>query len=146
MQFLSLILAVVACFILATEASLHSSNADRHMSRAERTVLSKRSTYHGKATWFVPSKEGGSDGACGKHEDDDALIVALNHPQYGDMSSKSKWCGKKIKISANGKHVTATVNDACPECKHGDLDLTPVLFEKLADLDKGIIKISWTEI
>ena len=55
-------------------------------------------TYHGQATWFVPADEGGPIGACGGHEDNDFLIVALNHEQYGDMDAKSKWCNKKIMV------------------------------------------------
>ncbi|KAI9013766.1 hypothetical protein CLU79DRAFT_768639 [Phycomyces nitens] len=64
------------------------------------------------------------------------------------MSKKSKWCGKKIRITGpSGKSVVATVNDACPGCKHGDLDLTPILFKQIiGNMNKGIGKIKWTEI
>ncbi|ORZ06939.1 RlpA-like double-psi beta-barrel-protein domain-containing protein-containing protein [Absidia repens] len=104
----------------------------------------KKKTYKGTATWFLPASEGGSTGACGPKEGNHSPIVALNHPQYGNMSKKSKWCGKKIRITGPKGSVTATVNDACPECKHGDLDLTPVLFKKvIGDMDIGVGKIKW---
>ncbi|KAI8884650.1 hypothetical protein K501DRAFT_181710, partial [Backusella circina FSU 941] len=102
-------------------------------------------SYSGTATFFHPATEGGSTGACGPDEDDDSDIVALNAPQYGDMSEKSSWCGKKISIKGPAGTATATVNDACPECDEGDLDLTPKLFSKIVgDLDKGVGHITWS--
>ncbi|OAD02849.1 hypothetical protein MUCCIDRAFT_124886, partial [Mucor lusitanicus CBS 277.49] len=105
---------------------------------------SSSKSYSGTATWFTPATEGGSTGACGPEENDNSPIVALNAPQYGNLNSKSSWCGKKITITGPAGTATATVNDACPECDHGDLDLTPVLFKKIVgDMDKGVGKISW---
>ncbi|KAI8052704.1 RlpA-like double-psi beta-barrel-protein domain-containing protein-containing protein, partial [Thamnidium elegans] len=101
-------------------------------------------TYTGTATWFKPASEGGSQGACGPEEDDDSYIVALNAPQYGNMSKKSSWCGKKVKITGPKGSVVAVVNDACPGCSHGDLDLTPILFKQVVgDMNIGVAKISW---
>ncbi|KAI9494282.1 RlpA-like double-psi beta-barrel-protein domain-containing protein-containing protein, partial [Zychaea mexicana] len=101
-------------------------------------------TYSGTGTWFIPSTQGGSAGACGGDNEDDAQIVALNQEQYGDTSSKSDWCGKKVEISHNGKSTTATITDACPECVSGDLDLTQAVFKALeSDLDVGELDISW---
>ncbi|CAO3591611.1 unnamed protein product [Absidia cylindrospora] len=107
--------------------------------------LEKRgSKYTGTGTWFLPATEGGSTGACGPKEGNNSPIVALNAPQYGNLNGKSSWCGKKIRITGPHGSATATVNDACPECKHGDLDLTPVLFKKvIGDMDIGVAKISW---
>ena len=110
--------------------------------------LEKRSgtsgTFTGTGTWFLPASEGGSTGACGKKEGNNSMIVAMNRPQYGNTSKKSKWCGKKLKIKGPKGTVTATVNDACPECKKGDLDLTPKVFKKvIGDMNKGVGKITW---
>ncbi|SAM01883.1 hypothetical protein [Absidia glauca] len=108
------------------------------------TKRGSKSTFSGTGTWFLPATEGGSTGACGPKEGNNSPIVALNSPQYGNMSKKSSWCGKKIRITGPKGSVVATVNDACPECKHGDLDLTPVLFKKvIGDMDIGVGKISW---
>lgn len=65
-------------------------------------------------TQFVPETEGGVYGACGPKENSNSMIVALNHKQYGNMNKKSKWCGKKIRISGPKGSVTAKINDACP--------------------------------
>lgn len=117
-----------------------------HHKKSAKKSSSSGGSFTGTATWFKPATEGGSQGACGPEEDDYSLIVALNAPQYGSMSKKSSWCGKKIKITGPAGTATATVNDACPECSSGDLDLTPVLFKKvIGDMDKGVGKITWTE-
>lgn len=117
----------------------------RLLSRADKKLMEKRGKYSGTGTFFNPSTEGGSMGACGDHESDSAHIVALNSKQYGDMGKKSGWCGKKVKISYNGKTTYATINDACPECAYGDLDLTHTVFKALEDdMDKGVIDIDWS--
>lgn len=71
------------------------------------------------------------------------MIVALNAPQYGSMSSKSKYCGKTVRITHGSKSVEAVINDACPGCKFGSLDLTQPVFEKLGSLGTGILDIQW---
>ncbi|ORX57420.1 hypothetical protein DM01DRAFT_1334043 [Hesseltinella vesiculosa] len=101
-------------------------------------------SFTGTATFFNPSTEGGSDGACGKSESDNAQIVALNAVQYGSTSSKSSWCGKTVQITYKGKTTNATINDACPECSYGDLDLTHTVFKDLeSDMSVGEIKVQW---
>ncbi|KAI8381188.1 RlpA-like double-psi beta-barrel-protein domain-containing protein-containing protein [Radiomyces spectabilis] len=115
----------------------------------EKRQLEKRGkkTYKGRATWFSPAREGGDRGACGPKENDNSLIVALNKSQYGNMSKKSKWCGKKLRVKGPKGSITVTVNDACPGCKYGDLDLTPRVFKKIVgDFDIGVAKISWSEL
>ncbi|KAI9301498.1 RlpA-like double-psi beta-barrel-protein domain-containing protein-containing protein [Cunninghamella echinulata] len=109
--------------------------------------MEKRGKFSGTGTFFNPSTEGGSMGACGEFESDSAQIVALNAPQYGSLSSKSDWCGKKIQICYSGKCTTATINDACPECKFGDLDLTHTVFKDLEkNMDVGVIDITWNVV
>lgn len=108
---------------------------------------SSSGSFTGTATWFKPATEGGSQGACGPEEDDDSYIVALNAPQYGNMSKKSPWCGKKLRITGPKGTVDAIVNDACPGCDHGDLDLTPILFKQIVgDMNIGVAKITWHEV
>ncbi|KAF7732839.1 hypothetical protein EC973_000115 [Apophysomyces ossiformis] len=165
MRSVLLLISLVLCLFALAEAA-RTNDAGRQVSRAERVVLEKRKkkhhsngnssnsagqggfsgTFSGRGTFFTPSSEGGSTGACGPHEADDAPIVAINREQYGDTSRKSEWCGKKLRISYNGKSVTATVNDACPGCGYGGLDLTKPLFRALAPLTKGIIQVTWEVI
>ncbi|KAI8337542.1 RlpA-like double-psi beta-barrel-protein domain-containing protein-containing protein, partial [Chlamydoabsidia padenii] len=102
--------------------------------------------YAGKATFFLPASEGGPTGSCGPHEDNDSLIVALNLHQYGDENAKSEWCFKKVLITHGEKSTEATITDACPGCQEKSLDLTPAVFNKLADPEEGVIDIHWCVI
>ena len=152
--FAAALAAVVLClFSNVAEAAAVAQQP----SRAERSVLEKRSggnkyktssskNFSGKATWFIPSTEGGSMGACGKYEADDEYIVAMNAEQYGSMSKVSDVCGKRVKIYHSGKSVEAVINDACPECKYGDLDLTKPVFGTLGEFKTGILDITWEYI
>ncbi|KAG2172068.1 hypothetical protein INT43_001545 [Umbelopsis isabellina] len=110
-------------------------------------LVKRSSTYSGTATWFMPSSpsEGGNVGACGPKMSDSSMVVALNHNQYGNMDKKSKYCGKKIKITGPHGTTYAKIQDACPGCGHGDLDLTPAVFKKVVgSMNKGVGKIKWS--
>ncbi|KAI9318486.1 RlpA-like double-psi beta-barrel-protein domain-containing protein-containing protein [Dichotomocladium elegans] len=109
--------------------------------------LEKRKAYHGTGTWFIPATEGGVYGACGPKEGNKSMIVAMNAKQYGNMNRKSKWCGRKLRVKGPNGSATVTVNDACPGCDYGDLDLTPAVFKKVVgDFDIGVGSITWSEI
>lgn len=72
-------------------------------------------------------------------------IVALNSGQYGDLNSKSSFCGKTITISAFGKSAKARIVDACPEgenCHHGALDMSKALFQHFTDLGAGVFDMT----
>ncbi|KAI9312920.1 RlpA-like double-psi beta-barrel-protein domain-containing protein-containing protein [Dichotomocladium elegans] len=99
--------------------------------------------FEGTATFFHPVSEGGPIGSCGPRENDESLIVALNTEQYGDTSRKSKWCFKDVLIKYENKFAVAKITDACPGCNKHSLDLTPAVFQKLADPDIGRIPITW---
>ncbi|KAI9300318.1 RlpA-like double-psi beta-barrel-protein domain-containing protein-containing protein, partial [Cunninghamella echinulata] len=99
--------------------------------------------FEGQATYFKPKTEGGPIGACGKKEDDNSQIVALNLHQYGSPNAVSGWCNRKVYIRHGDKHTTATINDACPGCSRNSLDLTPSVFEKLAAFKTGVVPIQW---
>ena len=47
--------------------------------------------------------------------------------------------------TADGKSVTVTVEDTCPTCAVGSVDLSPAAFEQLAPLAVGRLhNVSWT--
>lgn len=85
-------------------------------------------------------------GACGKYEADDDYVVAMNAEQYGRMNKVSDVCGKRVRIYHKGKAVEAVINDACPSCKYGDLDLTKPVFGELGKFKTGILDITWKYI
>lgn len=126
---------------------LRNKNDIESLPEEGQTLEKRRTTYHGIGTWFVPETEGGIYGACGPKENSESMIVAMNHKQYGNMNAKSKWCGKKLRLKGPKGSTTVTVNDACPGCGYGDLDLTPKVFQKvIGDFDLGVGKITWYEI
>ncbi|KAG8897044.1 hypothetical protein FRC00_004889 [Tulasnella sp. 408] len=99
----------------------------------ERSSLEKR--FSGRGTWFNVGL-----GACGKRNKDSQPIIAMNKPQW----SNGKLCGKWLTIKANGKTARGYIEDLCPSCKKGALDLSPSLFKKFAPLSKGVITVNWS--
>jgi expansin (peptidoglycan-binding protein) len=69
----------------------------------------------------------------------DLMVAALNAPDWAG----SNWCGACADVAGPNGTVRIRIVDQCPECKSGDLDLSPNAFSKLAALDKGRITISW---
>jgi hypothetical protein len=70
-------------------------------------------------------------GACGNLNQNSAWTVALNSAQFGG-GYPSPECGKTITISYGGKTAQAVIQDACPSCPYGGLDLSPSLFQHFA--------------
>lgn len=64
---------------------------------------------------------------------------AMNHEDYDTAAS----CGTWVHITGPLGEVTAFIDDECPECKKGDIDLGPRTFVVIGDLKDGRIPISW---
>jgi expansin (peptidoglycan-binding protein) len=47
------------------------------------------------------------------------------------------------RVNANGKQIKATIQDMCPSCPKGALDLSTGAFRKLAPLSKGVVYGNW---
>ncbi|KAK9896492.1 hypothetical protein P389DRAFT_144797, partial [Cystobasidium minutum MCA 4210] len=90
----------------------------------------------GRGTWFT---QNGNAGACGNVNSDSAYIVAVNSAQYAGGSH----CGQSVRISANGRSITARVADLCPGCPYGGLDLSTGAFQALGSLSQGVLSLSW---
>jgi expansin len=73
---------------------------------------------------------------------DDLMVAALNAPDY----QTAALCGACLAVSGPNGSVTVRVVDLCPECKHGDLDLSPQAFQLLAPLAAGRIPITWHQV
>ncbi|EJD51045.1 hypothetical protein AURDEDRAFT_57454, partial [Auricularia subglabra TFB-10046 SS5] len=88
-------------------------------------------------------------GACGQMSSPHQHIVALNKPQYEEQgySVSSGACFRSVHITneKNGRMATAKVVDMCEGCEHGSLDMSPGIFQALADggLGEGAFSISW---
>jgi expansin (peptidoglycan-binding protein) len=82
-------------------------------------------------------------GACSfDASPDDLMVAAINAPDFADAA----WCGACLEVTGPMGSVTVRVVDECPGCAHGDLDLSPQAFEKLAPLSAGRISIMWHEV
>ena len=65
--------------------------------------------------------------------------AALNGPQYG----AADYCGACILAEGPAGSVELLLVDQCPECAHGDIDLSPAAFEQIAALEQGRVDVSW---
>ncbi|KAI1142001.1 RlpA-like double-psi beta-barrel-protein domain-containing protein-containing protein [Hypoxylon sp. FL0543] len=87
--------------------------------------------YSGDMTYYTPGL-----GACGITNSESDAVVAMSPAQYGH-------CGQSIKISYNGKTATAKVVDKCPGCAGNSIDVSPTIFQQLADLSLGRVQVTW---
>ncbi|CDR98918.1 hypothetical protein [Sporisorium scitamineum] len=121
----------------------HSRRSHKNLeerNEAGPTSLSRRGpTYSGRATFYAAGL-----GACGNYNSGSDFIVALNAAQYGNMGQRSSWCGKTIAITYNGNTQYAAVQDACPSCPYGGLDMSEGLFKAFASPSVGVFYMSWT--
>lgn len=67
------------------------------------------------------------------------LVAAMNHTDYNDAAL----CGACIELSGPKGTVEVRIVDRCPECKSGDVDLSPQAFDQVADRAAGRVPISW---
>jgi expansin len=72
----------------------------------------------------------------------DLLVAAMNAVDYNSAA----WCGACLEVSGPTGKVTVRVVDQCPECAHGDLDLSPEAFGMIAALSAGRVPIAWHEV
>lgn len=92
-----------------------------------------------KATYFY--QEGGI-GACGTANSDSTPLVALPPGLYANGAH----CGKDVKIvnTANGKSVTAKVQDMCPGCPSPtSLDMSTGAYDAIGAQETGVLPIQW---
>ncbi|PRP89267.1 hypothetical protein PROFUN_02141 [Planoprotostelium fungivorum] len=99
-------------------------------------------TFSGDATYFDPGL-----GACGTYASGSDYIAALNAPQWGadpgGNPNRNTNCGRTAVVSGPKGSVTVKIQDKCPPCKSGDLDLSPSAFDRIADRSQGRVHITW---
>ncbi|KAJ1975129.1 hypothetical protein H4R35_003295 [Dimargaris xerosporica] len=117
--------------------------AETNDSSSNSSNLKASSEYFtGEGTYYNPSVGLGS---CGEQHADSDMVVALNAPQYGESANpnNSPMCGRRIVITGSKGTTEATIVDKCPPCKHGDVDMSPAVFDKIGDQVDGRVPISW---
>ncbi|TYJ56557.1 hypothetical protein B9479_002649 [Cryptococcus floricola] len=121
-----------ALFTLALALPAFSAPVEKAVALEKR-----RTTYNGQATFYDVGL-----GACGGTNVATDYIVALNTAQYGS-GYPGPHCGKAITISYGGKQVGATIQDECPTCAYGALDMSTSLFLNFATADDGVFQMTW---
>ncbi|KAK1992625.1 hypothetical protein LX36DRAFT_588024 [Colletotrichum falcatum] len=92
-------------------------------------------------------------GACGRTDGDGDAVVSVSHylwdaVQTGGDPNGNPLCGRRIRVRRRdgdgGGSVDVTVVDRCTGCEPTDLDLSPAVFERLADKGEGRVKGTWS--
>jgi expansin len=96
-------------------------------------------THTGEATYYAAD---GTGNCSFDPSPQDLMVGAMNQEDYAD----SAVCGACVQLSGPNGQVRVRIVDRCPECKKGDIDLSPQAFEKIAALDKGRVPILWTYV
>jgi len=93
-------------------------------------------THRGEATYY------GATGAGHCSFDptpDDLMVAAMNAPDYAN----SAVCGQFVEVTGPLGKAVVRIVDSCPECRSGDLDLSPQAFARIANLAAGRVPITW---
>ncbi|KAK7749111.1 hypothetical protein SLS62_008398 [Diatrype stigma] len=105
---------------------------------AAAVAASTVAAYSGDMTYFYPRGVKGL-GACGGTNNQGDAVVALSPSEYSGGSH----CGQWITIQGNGHTTAAQVVDECPGCASGSIDVSPAIFDDIADLSVGRIGVTW---
>jgi len=93
-------------------------------------------SYSGDMTFYNPE---GVTGKCGHNNLQTDHVVALSASQLNGVAN----CDKTIRIHRNDLSTTAKVVDLCPGCGSGSVDVTPAVFNVLADPAEGRVHVTW---
>lgn len=105
------------------------------------TDCSNSPTKHDGDGTFYDTADGSGNCSFDKSPND-LMIGAMNHTDYDGSSV----CGACVHLTGPMGELTIRVVDQCPECKPGDIDLSPEAFAKIADPSAGRVKIEWTYV
>lgn len=101
------------------------------------TILAKRTKPRcGRSSYYSPSV---GLGACGWQNADSEMVVALPQRWYSGK------CGQMIQIGCPEKPTVMTkIVEMCSGCEDTQIDMSPGVFGKLADLAAGRVTTCWT--
>ncbi|QPG76058.1 hypothetical protein FOA43_003444 [Brettanomyces nanus] len=137
-------------FSLTEEEATPSATSSEASSIPNSPVSTTSSTLASQATGDAKTGRGtfyevGNDN-CGTSSTDEDLVCAIAKSLYDSSASSdsiSTYCGEYITANYDGKSVRVKVVDSCESCAETDLDFSPSAFQQLADLDIGVIEITW---
>lgn len=95
--------------------------------------------YRGEGTYYAAT---GAGNCSFDPSPENLLVAAMNELDYGNADL----CGAFVAIRGPQGSVTVRVVDRCPECKRGDIDMSPQAFDQIARRSDGRVPISWTVV
>jgi expansin len=133
-----LVLIGVYWFSCGDSPTIHKATNEPKWDTVSASFYLKDSVHHGEATFYGIAAEGGN---CMLPSPSpwDTMAGAMNRTDYRN----SEVCGACVMVQGAGDSVLIRINDQCPECKEGDIDLTPNAFERIGPKALGRIPISW---
>lgn len=150
--FLIALSALLALLILAiglgVGLGLRSRAANRELPLPWTAAGAKQQ--QGELTFYAPAL-----GACGWTNTANDTAVAVSHELYDAAAAEGQTnpnqntlCGRWIRVWRDGedktqKGIDVRVVDRCTGCGVNDLDLTPGVFDQLADEDEGRVLGGW---
>ena len=103
-------------------------------------------SFQGKATFTEDYKPDFNVVACPKSDHLKTLpkefITGLNAPQF-DQPKKNENCGVILEVTGPKGKIKVQIVDRAAGPKKGDLNLDKAAFAKIANVDDGIVKITW---
>src|SRR3954468_6637336 len=155
---LSLVAALRAVFSAATALALAASGsggmpASTATSTSTASIATSTSTaststgrptagavVRGQATHYGPASTGGN---CSfPTVPGDKFTVAAGP----DLYARGAGCGGYLTVAAGARTIRVKIDNLCPECTPGHLDLTDEAFAALAPLGKGLIPITYRPV
>lgn len=132
----------IALIFLSFECDNNSdpkqSSTDSGWDTVDASFYRDDSIHHGEATFYGIAGEGGN---CTLPSPSpwDTMAGAMNHTDYRN----SEICGACVMVTGPEDSVLIRINDQCPECKEGDIDLTPNAFDRIGPKELGRMPITW---
>jgi expansin (peptidoglycan-binding protein) len=76
------------------------------------------------------------------------MVTALNETDYGPTGAfgDAGYCGAFLRVNGPLSTIVVRVVDRCRTCRAGNLDLSPMAFERIAQIILGRVPINWQVI
>ncbi|KAL1919434.1 uncharacterized protein VTP21DRAFT_2127 [Calcarisporiella thermophila] len=126
------------------EPKQNTSSKNKSEVDAEVTSSGSKGSFRGDGTWYNPSDGMGACGFSTEKTTDNDMVAAISSSLYGPGSNGAPNCGRHATVRGPNGSVTVRIVDKCPPCSHGDIDLSPSAFKKIANLNDGRVPVSWT--
>lgn len=99
--------------------------------------------HEGEATFY----EDGLLGNCSYPNDiRPEYHAAMNQVDYAGSRACGTYVNVRHKDDPRKREVTVLIDNRCPECSWGDIDLSPAAFERIAERVEGRVPIAWNYV